>query len=376
MTEEGNAPSFDFEAHRRQAVDAYAKVRSKNQEFGFAVRNILREATERKELKVHSIEARAKSLDSFGGKAIRPSEEDPDLPKYRDPLREITDLAAVRVITFFPRTIKEVDARIREQFRVLEQVDHTQLLEREERFGYKSVHYLIELKGDRTRLPEYERFAGIVAEIQVRTVLQHAWAEIEHDIQYKSAITIPTEIRRRFVALAGMLELADREFQGIQDSDSEFREEARKSVQKGEFEAVEITPDAVRAYLDKKFGPDYRMSPFSYEYSARLLRKLGFINFRQVDECISMYDDDKVSRVVYGARQGQITRFECLLLAGMGEEFLRRHFWKDDWYRTAVQTRLQKLRDAGVDVGSYRPASTAPSEGQAESGTTVGVRTD
>ena len=71
-----NAPSFDFEGHRRQAVDAYAKIRSKYQEFAFAVRNILREAIERKELKVHSIEARAKSLDSFGDKAMRPSEEE------------------------------------------------------------------------------------------------------------------------------------------------------------------------------------------------------------------------------------------------------------------------------------------------------------
>jgi hypothetical protein len=80
-----NAPSFDFEGHRRHAVDAYAKIRSKYQEFAFAVRNILREAIERKELKVHSVEARAKSLDSFGDKAMRPSEEDPDLPKYREP---------------------------------------------------------------------------------------------------------------------------------------------------------------------------------------------------------------------------------------------------------------------------------------------------
>jgi hypothetical protein len=236
------------------------------------------------------------------------------------------------------------------------------LLEREERFGYKSVHYLVELKGDRTRLPEYERFAGLVAEIQVRTVLQHAWAEIEHDIQYKSTVTIPTEIRRRFVALAGMLEIADREFQGIQDSDSDFRERARLSVQEGDFESVEITPDALRAYLDKKLGPDYRMSSFSYEWTAKLLRRLGFSNFQQVDECISTYDDDRVSRVAYGARQGQLTRFECLLLAGMGQEFLQRHFWKDDWYRNAVQSRLQKLKDGGVDVGSYCPSSAAVAE--------------
>jgi putative GTP pyrophosphokinase len=361
---ESTATTFDFEAHRQRAVDAYAKIRSKYQDFAFAVRNILREAIDRWDLKVHSVEARAKSLESFGEKAMRPSEEAPNLPKYQEPLREITDLAAARVITFFPRTIKEVDGRIREQFRVLEQVDHTQFLEREERFGYKSVHYLVELKSDRTRLPEYDRFAGLVAEIQVRTVLQHAWAEIEHDIQYKSTITIPVEIRRRFMALAGMLEIADREFQGIQDSDAALREEARKSVQKGEFETVEITPDAVRAYLDAKFGPDFRMSPYSYEWAARVLRNLGFTNFKQVDECISAYDGDRVSRVISGTRQGQVTRFEYLLLAGMGEGYIQKHPWQDDWYRDGNLAKLARLREQKIEVGSYSPGRTPQTEVQ------------
>jgi len=155
--------NFDFESHRQKAVDAYAKVRNKYQDFAFAIRNILREAIERKDLKVHSIEARAKSLDSFGDKSMSPSEEDPGSPKYREPLREITDLAAVRVITFFPRTIADVNTTIREQLQVLEQVDHTKLLELAEKFGYKSVHYLVKLNEDRTRLPEYQRFAGLVA---------------------------------------------------------------------------------------------------------------------------------------------------------------------------------------------------------------------
>jgi ppGpp synthetase/RelA/SpoT-type nucleotidyltranferase len=88
-------PHFDFDNHRQRAVDVYAKVRDKYQDFAFVVRNVLREAIERRQLKVHSIEARAKSLDSFGSKAMRPSDEDPNLPKYQNPLREITDLAAV-----------------------------------------------------------------------------------------------------------------------------------------------------------------------------------------------------------------------------------------------------------------------------------------
>ena len=55
--------------------------------------------------------------------------------------------------------------------------------------------------------------------MQVRTVLQHAWAEFEHDIRYKG--TIPEEHApdpdRRFTLTAGLLELADREFSKIRD---------------------------------------------------------------------------------------------------------------------------------------------------------------
>jgi ppGpp synthetase/RelA/SpoT-type nucleotidyltranferase len=96
----------------------------------------------------------------------------------------------------------------------MEKSDKAQALLEDEKFGYASIHYLVRLKVNRTDLSEYSRFKGLVAEIQVRTILQHAWAEIEHDIQYKSAI--PSSIRRRFMSLAGMLEIGDREFQAIQ----------------------------------------------------------------------------------------------------------------------------------------------------------------
>jgi putative GTP pyrophosphokinase len=353
-------PNFDFEAHRREGVDRYARVRQDFQDFAFIIRNILKDAIERKSLKVHSVEARAKSLESFGEKAMTPSDTDPNAPKYKDALADITDLAAIRVITFFPRTVAEVDRCIREEFQVLEQVDHTLFLQREERLGYQSVHYLIRLTGQRTRLPEYRRFEGRVAEIQVRTVLQHAWAEIEHDIQYKSAITIPVEIRRRFISLAGLLEIADREFQAIQDSDVLLRKEARISVEKGELGSVEITPDALRAYLDKKLGPDNRMADFSYEWTARLLRALGFSNFEQVDECTKGYNDDHISRIISGTRQGQMRRFEHMLLAGTGDGFLPRHPWKNEpWFVEWTTEKLKRLREGGIEVRCYDPNPTS-----------------
>ena len=230
---------------------------------------------------------------------------------------------------------------IREEFEVLEHRDSRQILLQEERFGYQSEHYLVKLNSKRIALPEYNSHRGLIVEIQVRTILQHAWAEIEHDIQYKSSITTPKTIRRRFMALAGVLEIADREFQAIQDQDKELKEEARTSVEKGELVQVEITADALKSYLDGRVGADARTTEFSYEYTARMLRRLGFASIEQVDACIGGYDDDQLSRIVWGNRQGQISRFEDMLLAGMGHTFIER-LTKDIELQKSLKTSLAK----------------------------------
>jgi len=239
---------------------------------------------------------------------------------------------------------------------VIEVSNKRDLLLQEEKFGYQGVHYLVALREQRTSLPEYKRFGGLIAEIQVRTILQHAWAEIEHDIQYKSVETIPLPLRRRFMSLAGLLEIADREFQAVQDEDERLRAEARALISQGQLERVEITGDALKAYLDRKLGPDGRVSPFVYEFTAEALRALGFKNFHQIDECIVHYDDDALSKLVWGARQGQITRFEIQLLAGMGEYFMKNYMFSDEeWWVAASSAKLQIMRDNDVKIRSYVP---------------------
>ena len=50
---------------------------------------------------------------------------------------------------------------------------------------YRAIHYTVRLRQDRTKLPEYARFAGLRCELQIQTILEHAWAETSHDIVYK-----------------------------------------------------------------------------------------------------------------------------------------------------------------------------------------------
>ena len=84
-----------------------------------------------------------------------------------------------------------------------------------DRFGYRSLHYIC------APAPSFFEQHGFVYmpelrfEVQLRTILQHAWAEMEHDLGYKAPEAIPAQIRRRFSRLAGLLELADEEFLSI-----------------------------------------------------------------------------------------------------------------------------------------------------------------
>ncbi|MGO9455144.1 MAG: GTP pyrophosphokinase family protein [Candidatus Binataceae bacterium] len=364
MTEqEPSAIQFDFAAFERAAISAYLPKQRFYENLANAVAMILEARLKKREIKVLSVQHRAKDPASFGRKAAIPSESDPNSPKYLDPLKDITDLAGVRVISHFPATLADIDQILIEEFDVVERSDKGKELIQEERFGYQSVHYLVRVKAERARLAEYHGFAGAVAEVQVRTILQHAWAEIEHDIQYKSSRTIPSEIRRRFMALAGMLEIGDREFQAIQDANKQLEDRAKAVVvEGGNLSGVEITPSALKSLLDKKLGPDERISDWAYDWTTRLLKQLGFRDLKQVETAIAPFNDDQLSKLAMGARQGQTTRFELMLLASLGERFIERHTYKgQDWFDGRYGEYLRKFREAGVKISNYDPESVTVS---------------
>ncbi len=54
---------------------------------------------------------------------------------------------------------------------------------------YRGVHYTVRLRADRTELPEYRRFLGLRCEVQIQTILNHAWSETSHDVVYKKSLS-------------------------------------------------------------------------------------------------------------------------------------------------------------------------------------------
>ncbi|WP_181464950.1 RelA/SpoT domain-containing protein [Herbaspirillum rubrisubalbicans] len=104
---------------------------------------------------------------------------------------DIVDLAGIRVALYFPGESEEVGIAISELFHqiseplVFPKETKQKIVYAAQRFsGYWATHYRVRL--DEAKLSEAQkRYSEANIEIQVASVLMHAWSEVEHDLVYK-----------------------------------------------------------------------------------------------------------------------------------------------------------------------------------------------
>lgn len=143
---------------------------------------------------------------------------------YKNPKEQMTDLTGIRVITFFDAQVKKINDIIRSSFSVDEDNsnDNPGALG-DDRIGYRSVHFVCSIGNNRSMLPEFRELGNLSFEIQIRTVLQHAWAELAHDRAYKFPGVLPEGMQRKLNLYAGMLEIVDSAFDDIASKIDEYR---------------------------------------------------------------------------------------------------------------------------------------------------------
>lgn len=167
------------------------------------------------------VQTRPKSIASFAEKCQRKR------AKYQQPVDQLTDLCGGRVIVHTADEVRAMSEFIERNFQIDEEnsVDVGQRLKPAE-FGYRSVHYIVSFKPGvfPSRDVDIEvpavllddgSFPNRRAEVQVRTILEHAWADIVHDRSYKSSFRIPEKWEREFAGVAAALEGADKSFSRI-----------------------------------------------------------------------------------------------------------------------------------------------------------------
>ncbi|MFY1684985.1 GTP pyrophosphokinase [Micromonospora sp. WMMD730] len=177
-------------------------------DLGLRVEEIIATLSSEVGVTPHSITHRVKDRNSAARKIAKKRETNPTYD-----LSSLTDVLGVRVITYFSDEVDHIAAALSGEFIVdqLNSIDKRKSLAAD-RFGYMSLHYVLGLSPARATMPEYRQHADVSFEVQIRSVLQHAWAEVEHDLGYKSVRDVPSMYRRQFSRLAGTLELVDEQF--------------------------------------------------------------------------------------------------------------------------------------------------------------------
>jgi predicted RNase H-like nuclease/ppGpp synthetase/RelA/SpoT-type nucleotidyltranferase len=272
-----------------------------------------------------TITGRAKGIASFAEKATRTEQ---GRPLYADPLRDIGDTLGIRVITYVRDDVEAVAALLAEQLPVLDDRDFGELTASQGRFGYASRHLQVEIDGR-------------VVQVQLRTVLQHAWAEFEHDIRYKGTVPVEhaSEFDRRFTLAAGLLELADQEFSAI-------RERLRGAPPtETEGDDPRIAPGELAAFLAGQYADAGWSRTDHYAWISGLLLELGITTLVELAELLRATDEAAISaRMEYRYPPGAVRRLDDALLSAYGERYVALH--GNAHRRDLLATRLERLRGA------------------------------
>ena len=202
----------------QEQIEAYRQAYPRYTRMAQVLQQVLDKATKHI-APLAILQTRPKAIPSYAEKAIRKKKAG----RYSNPLVRMTDLCGGRVITQTLTEVRAVCEFIEQHFviDVENSVDVSQRLKPSE-FGYRSVHYIIQFKRGvfptsqiPVEIPEElypDEATPMKAEIQVRTVLEHAWAGFVHDRVYKSAFSVPPKWERELAVLAGLLEQTDQSF--------------------------------------------------------------------------------------------------------------------------------------------------------------------
>ncbi|MGJ0119797.1 GTP pyrophosphokinase [Williamsia sp. MIQD14] len=253
---------------------------------------------------VHAVQSRTKEPDSAAGKFARLDES--GAPMFTDPLREVTDLVGVRVITYLTSDIDRVEQALTSTFEVRQRVDKTSVTQSAGTFGYAGTHLILRADDD------------LDFEVQIRTVLQHAWAEIEHGIRYKgSRTTSSAPIDRAFTLAAGLIELADAQFAEVDTLHKNDLAHARAT------EEIEI--GTLQEVLTNALPDISPARANAYEWLVTLLAANGITVRDDLDEFLAAADVDAViSAMDYKFAPTHVRLVDDLLLARFGDDHIER----------------------------------------------------
>lgn len=203
--------------------------------------------------------------------------------------KDMTDLAGIRVITLIESDVQKVGELIHSLFNVhLEDSVNKSASLGEDKVGYRSVHFVCDIGETRENLLEWQALKGLCFEIQVRTALEHAWAEIEHDRGYKLGGKLPSDLARRFSLLSGLLESADLEFNRLSVEIEAYANNVINEIKENNGLNIELSTIGINTLIKNK----YKQIDYKEKENEDLieilseLSKFGINNLQDLDSLI------------------------------------------------------------------------------------------
>lgn len=305
----------------------YQKVRHKCEAFTAELERLIKHLLDEAALDVQ-IEARTKGINSFVEKIKRKNE------KYKSPVEEVTDLCGIRIICYYLGDVDKVGELVEREFEVDWPNSVRQGLDFDpDRFGYRSDHYVIGLSEPRGALVEWAGYTDLDAEIQVRTVMQHAWASVDHKIRYKRRDDLPSGLQRRLSRLSAMLETADEQFSAIQEESRDLAAEYEESFAGGDFD-IELDVLSLQRFI--------RATELDSKWATRAL-EIGFQNEPDVEAFFENPDiwvkEADFSRLIDSLRTLHLDSME-----GVNDFFES----AEDWGPSALERILRASKEHGL----------------------------
>jgi putative GTP pyrophosphokinase len=227
------------------------------------------------------IEYRVKTWKSIYEKCLR---------KILNPkeIREIPDIAGIRIILLFKHDLDKACEIIERNFEILQKEDALQRLG-PDKFGYGSIHYELLLDEKWLSVPSLRRLRGLQAEVQVRTASQHIWATVSHLLQYKQESDVPVPIRRSINRAAAILEIVDLEFERLLNERENYLSQI-ESIDENET----LNTDTLRHLLDKVLPEKNKLGNEDYAELLKDLRLFKVTTVRGLKDIITRNWDSMI----------------------------------------------------------------------------------
>ncbi|PKK90685.1 MAG: hypothetical protein CVV64_07320 [Candidatus Wallbacteria bacterium HGW-Wallbacteria-1] len=323
------------------------------QKFAVDMSGVIHEILEAKHIisMVHQIAFRAKSPDRFEEKCHRKN--------YSDPFEQMKDLAGVRVITLYEADVARVAEAITSSLFIDAEHSHIKAPVSAKILSYRTIHLVGTLTEEYLEKADLKGYAGMNIEIQVRSVLQHAWAEIDHDSRYKSNFVLPPELERRLYLIAGLLEVADREFNDFRDQRNKLIEEAKKEITEQQLSSELLTLVFIEASLELIATKYHLGDHYIKDDASKLIGLCEEYGITKVGDYITLLDDlDDIfqfSRVVKSSISAHVRNYNRKMSAGFvifSAIILRRGI--DPWCRGMPLEWIHSINEA---LAHFRPNS-------------------